>query len=32
LDLDLRAAAFFPADFAILPAAFAVAADEPLPP
>src|SRR5262249_1441112 len=30
--LDLRAAAFFPADFAVLPAAFAVAADEPLPP
>src|SRR5262245_43053190 len=30
--LDLRAAAFFPADFACLPAAFAVAADEPLPP
>jgi len=28
----LRAAAFFPADFAVLPVAFAVAADEPLPP
>src|SRR5262249_4802093 len=30
--LDLRAAAFFPVDFAVLPAAFAVATDEPLPP
>src|SRR4029453_7612457 len=30
--LDLRAAAFFPADFATLPPAFAVAADELLPP
>src|SRR5215813_3830268 len=30
--LDLRAAAFFPVDFAVLPAAFAVAAAEPLPP
>jgi hypothetical protein len=30
--LDLRAAAFFPADLAVLPAAFVVAADEPLPP
>jgi hypothetical protein len=27
----LRAAAFFPLDFAVLPAAFAVAADELLP-
>src|SRR5262249_58658414 len=30
--LDLRAAAFFPVDFAVLPAAFVVATDEPLPP
>src|SRR5215475_1837410 len=30
--LDLRAAAFLPTDFAVLPAAFVVAADEPLPP
>src|SRR5215468_10132297 len=30
--LDLRAADFFPADLAVLPAAFAVAAAEPLPP
>src|SRR5262249_36925584 len=29
--LDLRPAAFFPADLAVLPAAFVVAADEPLP-
>jgi hypothetical protein len=30
--LDLRAAAFFPLDFAVLPAVFAAAADELLPP
>jgi len=30
--LDLRAAAFFPLDFAVFPAAFAVAADELFPP